>query len=55
MQVERFLSDHPEFEVCELPETIPQHYREHRKKGLQLLEFRDGVEGFYLCRMKRKE
>jgi 16S rRNA (cytosine967-C5)-methyltransferase len=55
MQVERFLSDHPEFEVCELPETIPQRYREHRKKGLQLLEFRDGVEGFYLCRMKRKE
>ena len=38
-----------------LPETIPEKYRQHRKKGLQLLTYRDGVEGFYLCRMKRKD
>ena len=25
-----------------------------RKTGLQLLEYRDGVEGFYVCRMKRR-
>ena len=25
------------------------------RNGLQLLEHRDGVEGFYLCRMKRKD
>lgn len=54
-QVTGFLSRHPEFEACELPESIPEKYRKYRKNGLQLLEHRDGVEGFYLCRMKRKE
>ena len=53
-QVEAFLERHPEFETAELPESIPEKYRKYRKKGLQLLEYRDGVEGFYLCRMKRK-
>ena len=42
------------FEACGLPDTIPEKYRKYRKTGLQLLEYRDGVEGFYLCRMVRK-
>ena len=54
-QIEAFLERHPDFEVLELPDTIPERYRKHRKKGLQLLTYRDGVEGFYICRMKRKE
>ena len=54
-QIEAFLERHPEFEAAELPETIPEKYRQYRKKGLQLLTCRDGVEGFYLCRMKRKD
>ena len=54
-QITGFLSRHPEFEACDLPECIPERYRKHRKNGLQLLEHRDGVEGFYLCRMKRKD
>ena len=54
-QVTDFLERHPEFEACELPETIPERFRKYRKAGLQLLEHRDGVEGFYLCRMRRKE
>ena len=53
-QAEAFLQRHPEFEACSLPETIPSTYREHQKTGLQLLPSQDGVEGFYLCRMKRK-
>ena len=54
-QIEAFLERHPEFEAAELPETIPEKYRQYREKGLQLLTCRDGVEGFYLCRMKRKD
>ena len=54
-QAEAFLQRHPEFEETELPETIPERYRRERKRGLQLLEYRDGVEGFYICRMRRKD
>ena len=54
-QIEAFLERHPEFEAEELPDTIPEKYRQHRKYGLQLLTYRDGVEGFYICRMKRKD
>lgn len=54
-QIEAFLERHPEFEACELPETIPERFRQYRRIGLQLLTYRDGVEGFYLCRMKRKQ
>ena len=53
-QAEAFLKRHPEFEAADLPVTVPEKYRQHRKTGLQLLEYRDGVEGFYVCRMKRK-
>ena len=53
-QVEEFLARHPEFELDKLPETIPAEFRQHEDVGLQLLPSRDGVEGFYICRMKRK-
>ena len=53
-QAEAFLQRHPEFEETDLPETIPEKYREKKKRGLQLLEYRDGVEGFYLIRMRKK-
>lgn len=53
-QAEQFLSRHPEFELLPLPETIPEKYRQYEETGLQLLPQRDGVEGFYLCRMRRK-
>lgn len=55
LQAEAFLQRHPEFEAVELPDTIPEKYRQYRKTGLQLLEYRDGVEGFYVCRMRRKQ
>ena len=53
-QARAFLARHPEFEAEKLPETIPEEYRKHQGLGLQLLPHRDGVEGFYICRMKRK-
>ena len=54
-QAERFLQRHPEFEEIELPQVIPEKYRRAGKRGLQLLEHRDGIEGFYLIRMRRKD
>lgn len=53
-QVEAFLARHPEFELAELPQTIPERFRAHAGVGLQLLPQRDGVGGFYLARMRRK-
>ena len=54
-QAERFLQRHPEFEEIPLPESIPDRYREMKSRGLQLLEYRDGLEGFYVIRMRRKD
>ena len=53
MQAEAFLLDHPEFKAVDLPDTIPEKYRQYRKTGLQMLEHRDDVEGFYVCRFQR--
>ncbi len=53
-QIEAFLARHPEFELQPLPDTIPEEFRRHEDVGLQLLPNRDGVEGFYICRMRRK-
>ncbi|MBQ3484033.1 MAG: 16S rRNA (cytosine(967)-C(5))-methyltransferase RsmB [Clostridia bacterium] len=53
-QAEAFLERHPEFELAKLPETIPAEFRQHEDVGLQLLPNRDGVEGFYICRFKRR-
>ncbi len=54
LQAEAFLARHPEFELVKLPESIPAEFRQHEGVGLQLLPSRDGVEGFYICRMRRK-
>ena len=37
-----------------LPPSVPEKYRNRGSRGLQLLEHRDGLEGFYLIRMRRK-
>ena len=57
-QVTAFLAKHPEFEEIALPETIPERFRgtlDPANPGLQLLPHRDGIEGFYVCRMRRKK
>ena len=54
-QAERFLGRHPEFKTIPLPESVPEKYRNRKGPGLQLLEHRDGLEGFYLIRMRKKD
>ena len=54
-QAEAFLTKHPEFEEIPLPVSVPEKYRARRNgHGLQLLEYKDGLEGFYLIRMRKK-
>lgn len=54
-QVESFLLIHPAFEMISLPDSIPAKLRAAQGPlGLQLLPHRDGVEGFYVARMRRK-
>lgn len=53
-QVKRFLEKHHEFAISPLPETIDEKFRkEYTDTGLQLLPHRDGVEGFFIARMRR--
>lgn len=56
LQVKAFLERHPEYELIQLPESIPAAFREQQTDcGLQLLPNRDGVEGFFIARMRRKK
>lgn len=53
-QIEAFLAEHPEFTVEPLPTTFPESLREQQTAlGLQLLGYRDDVEGFYIVRMRK--
>ncbi|MBQ6174584.1 MAG: 16S rRNA (cytosine(967)-C(5))-methyltransferase RsmB [Clostridia bacterium] len=52
-QVEAFLRRHPDFHLDPLPDSIPDVLRAHAATGLQLMPHRDGIGGFYLCRMRR--
>jgi 16S rRNA (cytosine967-C5)-methyltransferase len=54
-QIAAFLDSHPGFEMDALPETIPAALRQQTgPHGLQLLPHRDGVEGFFVARMRRR-
>ena len=54
-QLSAFLTAHPEFELQPLPDCFPQHLRDHAgEAGLQILPCRDGLEGFFIARMRRK-
>lgn len=53
-QIRSFLENHPEFEAVPLPESIPETFRKQESTGLQLLEHRDGLEGFYLVKCRRR-
>jgi len=53
-QVEAFLERHPEYEPQTLPASFPEELRKLQGAyGLQLLGCRDGVEGFFIARMRR--
>ena len=53
-QIEAFLASHPEYELLPMPETIPAPLRQYEATGLQLMPHRDGTDGFYIARMRRK-
>lgn len=53
-QVKAFLQRHPEFQIDALPNSIPENFRAQAGPyGLQILQHRDKVDGFFICRMKR--
>ncbi len=53
-QIKAFLQRHPEFSVEALPESVPETLRNQQTAlGLQLLPGRDGVEGFYIARLRK--
>ena len=55
-QARAFLGRHPEFEPDPAADWLPEALRPHLKEGmLQILPNRDGLEGFFIARMRRKE
>lgn len=53
-QIEAFLSKHQDFVMDDLPLSIPEGFKANQgAHGLQLLPHRDGVEGFFIARMRR--
>lgn len=53
-QMHRFLQRHPEFVLAPLPAAIGEEFRSlYGENGLQLLPHRDGVEGFFIARLRR--
>ncbi|MBR6185181.1 MAG: 16S rRNA (cytosine(967)-C(5))-methyltransferase RsmB [Clostridia bacterium] len=53
-QIKKFLSSHPDFELIPLPEDMEESIKAlYNDSGLQLLPYRDGIEGFFIARMRR--
>lgn len=53
-RVRAFLQAHPNFTLEPLPTSFPEELRARQTpRGLQLLGCRDGVEGFFIARMRR--
>ncbi|MBR6526294.1 MAG: 16S rRNA (cytosine(967)-C(5))-methyltransferase RsmB [Clostridia bacterium] len=54
MQIEKFLKNHPEFKLAPLPECFPESIKErYNENGVQILPHLDGLEGFFIARLKR--
>ncbi len=53
-QIAGFLQDYPAFAVEPLPTSFPESLRKQQTSlGLQLLGYRDQVEGFYIVRLRK--
>jgi len=53
-QVKAFLVEHPDFTIAELPASYPESIRALSSPyGLQLFAHRDGVEGFFIARLRK--
>ena len=54
MQIEKFLKNHPEFKLAPLPECFPESIKaRYGENGVQILPHLDGLEGFFIARLKR--
>ena len=54
-QIEAFLNLHPEFAPDGDDTWLPEQLRVHYKNGcIQILPGRDGIEGFFIARLRRK-
>ncbi|MBR4333124.1 MAG: 16S rRNA (cytosine(967)-C(5))-methyltransferase RsmB [Clostridia bacterium] len=54
-QIKCFLASHPAFSLAPLPVGFDEKFKAHyTETGLQLLPHRDGVEGFFIARLRRK-
>jgi len=55
LQIASFLEAHPEFEADNDDSWLPENLRDGYQNGMiQLLPCRDGVEGFFIARLRRK-
>ena len=55
-QVRAFIERHPEFEMDENVNYLPEVLRSHAESGMiSILPNRDGMEGFFIARMRRRE
>ena len=55
-QVRAFIERHPEFEMDENVNYLPEVLRPHAESGMiSILPNRDGMEGFFIARMRRRE
>ena len=53
-QIEAFLAEHPGFTLEDAPASYPEAIRaQQAENGLQLFPHRDGVEGFYIARLRK--
>jgi len=52
--VDGFLRGHPDFVAEELPATHPELGRPAAAAHLQLLPHRDGTDGFFIARLRRR-
>ena len=53
-QIRKFLAEHPDFALAPLPDSFDERFKaQYTETGLQLLPHRDGVEGFFIARLRR--
>ena len=53
--VAAFLAERPEYEADDLRAVVPLWQHPHMARALQTLPHRDGTEGFFIARLRRRE
>ncbi|MCH5185641.1 MAG: 16S rRNA (cytosine(967)-C(5))-methyltransferase RsmB [Oscillospiraceae bacterium] len=52
--VNKFMSEHPEFEYADIWENLPKKFRERAMGGYITIYPTDGSDGFFICGMRKK-